>query len=361
MAKKTKEHSCESEGVHQQCCSLPEVKDRDLSFISDPNRLSLIAMLEKKWVNGTNITYYFFRQPARWRGGSDQEQAVRDAFDTWKQIGIGLTFEEVQDPEDAMIRIGFEQGAGSWSYVGRDCIKFVRDPDKRTTNFGWDLTTEYGRDTALHELGHVLGFPHEHQNPQAGIVWDEEKVYEELGGSPNFWDRDETFWNIIRQVPANSVDGSNWDKDSIMHYSFAAGLIIQPPEYQDQPLIPKSGLSDVDIETVKRLYPSLAPRLPELRPFESQRFKIAAGEQLDFAIKPTVSRQYALQTFGRMDTVMVLFEQHNGSPEYVAGDDDSGQDYNARINIRLLRGREYTLRIRLYYAEAKGSGSVMVY
>ena len=26
-------------------------------------------------------------------------------------------------------------------------------------NFGWDLTTPYGRVTALHEIGHPLGFP----------------------------------------------------------------------------------------------------------------------------------------------------------------------------------------------------------
>ena len=50
------------------------------------------------------------------------------------------------------------------------------DPNERTMNFGWDLTTSYGHDTALHEIGHTLGFPHEHQNPTAGIVWNEPAV-----------------------------------------------------------------------------------------------------------------------------------------------------------------------------------------
>ena len=71
---------------------------------------------------------------------------------------------------EAEIRIGFQPGS-SWSYVGRDAIDLVSDFNERTMNFGWDLTTSYGCDTALHEIGHALGFPHEHQNPNAGIIW----------------------------------------------------------------------------------------------------------------------------------------------------------------------------------------------
>jgi len=313
------------------------------------------------WVNGTNLTYFFFKKPAHWHGGNKQEQAVRDAMATWMKLGIGITFEEVDNAADAMIRIGFDRNDGSWSYVGRDCIDIARDPAERTINYGWDLTTPYGRDTALHELGHALGFPHEHQNPLAGIVWDEERVYESLGGPPNNWPRDKTFWNIIRKIPANTVDGSDWDKDSIMHYQFEAGMIKQPSVYQTQPLIPAGGLSQLDIETATRLYPPLAEQVPELRPFESQRFTIAASEQVDFIIKPSVSRKYTLQTFGEMDTVMVLFEERDGSQEYIAGDDDSGLDYNAKIVVRLLRDRQYLVRTRLYYTAAQGSGAIMLY
>jgi len=363
MAAKTKYKKKQEETSEGKvrCCALPEVRERDLSHISNGLRLRLIALMDKMWVNGTNLTYYFFKEPAHWRGGSEQEQAVRDAFATWKDLGIGLTFQEVNDAVDATIRIGFDQNDGSWSYVGRDIIDHASDPIERTTNFGWDLTTSYGRDTALHELGHVLGFPHEHQNPHAGIVWDKEKVYESLSGPPNYWPRHMIDWNILRKIPPNTVDGSTWDKDSIMHYHFEAGLILNPPEYQTQPLIPDSGLSALDIETVRRLYPPMEPRLPELRPYESQRFTIAAGEQIDFAIYPTTSRHYILQTFGQMDTVIVLFEDRNGTPEYIDGDDDSGYDYNARIIAHLQRDRQYIVRTRLYYATAQGSGAIMIY
>lgn len=359
-SKKTKKH-CDTEQAGIRRCTLPEVRERDLNHIFDGNRARLISVISKMWVNGTDLTYYFFQKPTRWRGGNEQEQAVREAFDAWKQLGIGLSFREVDNPAEATIKIGFDQLDGSWSYVGRDCLEYARSPSERTTNFGWDLTTLYGRDTALHELGHVLGFPHEHQNPRAGIVWDEERVYANLGGPPNNWSREETYWNIIRKIPANTVDGSEWDKNSIMHYQFEAGLIREPSEYRDRPLIPESGLSSLDIETVRNLYPPLKPELSELRAFESQRFSIGAGEQVDFVINPSVSRKYTLQTFGQMDTVMVLFEIRNDIQEFMDGDDDSAQDYNAKIVTRLHRGREYIVRIRLYFSESQGDGSVMIY
>lgn len=358
---KNKQEHCDTEEQITQCCSLPEVHERDLSHIADGNRLRLISRVSRMWVNGTDLTYYFFKEPARWRGGTTQEQAVREAFEEWKALGIGLTFREVDNSSDATIKVGFDQNDGSWSYVGRDCIKYASGPNDRTTNFGWDLTTSHGRDTALHELGHVLGFPHEHQNPRAGIVWDEEKVYSELGNPPNSWSRETTYRNIIRKISPNSVDGSDWDRNSIMHYQFNAGLIKEPSIYRTRPLVPDNGLSPVDIETIRELYPPIEERLPELRPFESQRFTIAAGEQVDFVINPSFSRKYTLQTFGQMDTVMVLFEVRDGVQEFIDGDDDSGQDYNAKVVARLQRGRKYIVRTRLYFAESQGNGSIMIY
>ena len=58
---------------------------------------------------------------------------------------------------------------------------------------------------------------------------------------------------------------------------------------------------------------------------------------------------------------MVLFEDHNGDFQYVAGDDDSGWNRNAMLKLRLYAGREYVLRIRLYYQWASGDTVVMLW
>jgi len=345
-----------------QYCSLPVVPDRQLDANIDPNRASLIRYIEKKWVNHTMLHYHFLETPREWQGDESQKQVVRESFAVWKDLGIGLEFREVNEPADAEVRIGFEQGAGSWSYVGRDAIDHIPNPKDRTMNFGWDLTTPYGHDTALHEIGHALGFPHEHQNPNAGIVWDEEAVYSYFSGPPNYWNRDNAYYNIIRKISPAAVQGSQWDKDSIMHYQFPVGLIVVPEQYKDQPLIPAPGLSAMDIDEVLKFYPGEPePQLPELKPYLSQLLQIDPGEQLDFQIQPRISRKYTIQTFGNLDTVMVLFEDDNGEPVYRAGDDDSGTNFNARIEMRLVRGRTYYLRLRLYSAWATGQGAVMLW
>jgi astacin (peptidase family M12A) len=345
-------------GLH---CALPAVSERPLDSHINPGRESLIRYIEKKWVNNTVLNYYFFSSPTSWRGNESQKQAVRDAFNEWKQLGIGIEFIEVNNPDAAEIRIGFQKGS-SWSYVGRDAIDLVTSVSERTVNFGWDLTNAFGKDTALHEIGHVLGFPHEHQNPNAGIVWDVNAVNTYFSGPPNNWDTNTTYYNILRKVSSAEVDGSSWDKNSIMHYQFNAGLIKTPAIYQTKPLIPQPGLSSVDKSEVKKFYPDNSNKTQtELKPYLSKILKLLAGQQIDYIIKPSISRKYTMQTFGTLDTVMVLFEDDNGNSVYLSGDDDSGTNYNSKIEYRLISGRTYYLRLRLYYSTSVGQGGVMLW
>ncbi len=118
----------------------------------------------------------------------------------------------------------------------------------------------------------------------------------------------------------------------------------------------------MDITEARKFYPAASEdSTPELKPYLSQIVAINPGEQLDFVIRPDVSRKYIMQSFGDMDTVMVLFEESQGEPVYLSGDDDSGGNLNGRIETRLIRGRVYYLRLRLYYAQAAGDGAVMLW
>jgi hypothetical protein len=341
------------------------------------DRVRAILQNRTKWVNGTTLRYYFFNQQTDgenvtlangstrwvpWTTTDAERKVVRDAFRMWKDVGIGLEFKEVDSRDEAEVRIGFMRGDGAWSYVGRDVIDLGIGRDQRTMNFGWDLTRSGEIDTALHEIGHTIGLPHEHQNPFAGIVWDEEAVYAALAAPPNEWDRDTTFWNILRKIPASEVTGSNWDPNSIMHYPFEPGLIKEPAQYRTAGISPAGGLSDLDKTYVKRFYPPLSGSdLNELRPFQSVSLSLDPGEQRNFTIAPTATRYYEIRTFGMSDTVIVLFEDVNGELRYRAGDDDSGEDRNAYLRVRLYKGRKYVLRVRLYYADRGGETAVMLW
>jgi len=342
-------------------CALPKAPEKTFADDVSQFRQRLIRWIDKKWVNGTKLRYYFFTSGS-FGGGADQIDMVKQGFQVWEDVGIGISFEEVTDISEAEVRIGFLQGDGAWSYIGRDVID-IPGQFERTMNFGWDLTRDSrGVDVPVHEIGHTLGFPHEHQNPFSGIVWDEQAVYDYFGGSPNFWDHDTTFYNILRKLSAGDVEGSDWDPDSIMHYGFPPGLILQPAQYYRDGLTPALGLSDQDIEEVKHFYPPLNDDTnPTLNRFRPESLQLAPGEQKNFTILPDSTGMFTIQTFGRSDTIMVLFEDVNGELRYVDADDDSGTSLNARIHTRLRKDHRYVLRIRLYLNYASGETTVMLW
>ncbi len=341
----------------KQCCALPMVPTRELESGIDPGRESLIRSIEKKWVNGTTLRYYFYGGGA-WGGSADQQQVVQDAFEEWAALGIGITFQKTESKDESDIRIGFKRGDGAWSYVGRDVWGISKS--KRTMNFGWHLAGQDGRDTALHEIGHTLGFHHEQQNPFAGIVWDEDAVYAAFGGPPNNWPRNQIFNNVLRKLDPNSVEGSEWDPHSVMQYQIGPGLIIEPARFRNG-LFPNGGLSEIDKERIRVFYPEIQDDLEDLRPFDAKRLVLEPAQQANFEINPTQTRRYRIQTFGFSDTVMVLFEDNDGNLEHFAADDDSGWSRNASLNVRLVRNRRYVLRVRLYFSADSGESAVMMW
>ena len=128
-------------------CSLPPVAPRELPAGTDPARVEAILVNESKWVNHTVLHYYFFdretdgedvfgadgtRQWRPWTTDKAHQDVVRAAFDHWKAQGIGLEFVEVSSRDEAEIRVGFMEGDGSWSYLGRQILE--RGVNERTMN-----------------------------------------------------------------------------------------------------------------------------------------------------------------------------------------------------------------------------------
>lgn len=371
-------YKSESENNFPSYCSMPMVSPPQFDSGMNPGRLELIVLLQKKWVNETTLHYYFFnedkdgrtvtlangkKEQRPWKTTKTEMDVVRKAFDVWTEVGIGIKFEEVSSRDAAEIRIGFERKDGAWSYVGRDIIDLGLGRNERTMNFGWDLTRHPSElDTAVHEIGHTLGFPHEHQNPIAGIVWDEEAVYAALAKPPNSWSRAKTLHNIISKITPDTVQGSEWDSNSIMHYPFEPGLIKEPAQFNATGIRPAGGLSARDKSWVKTFYPSKkGSTLPKLNPAESVKLSIAPGEQKNFEIEPTATRNYDIRTFGVSDTVIVLFERDGDQLRYLAGDDDGGEDRNAFLRVKLFRDRKYVLRVRMYYAEREEETALMMW
>jgi Astacin (Peptidase family M12A) len=341
-------------------CSTPPQRPMPLPQSMPLGRQRAILVGSSKWVNGTTLRYAFFDgngDPAWTPANETQKEVVRKAFRTWRELPIGLDFEEVGDLSEAEVRIGFDQSDGSWSYIGRDILKVGQG--ERTANFGWNLDNPYGVTTSLHEIGHTLGMPHEHQSPFSGIVWDEEAVIRYFSGPPNNWDSGMIRGNILDKLNASQVEGSSWDPESIMEYEFGPGLILEPAEFQ-QGIQPPGTISSLDRHWMQGWYPAGAAEPRALQPFASAPLPSTAQGQADFAIRPPGTRKYKLGTFGDADTVVVLFERDDEKLRYVAGDDDSGEERNALIEAKLFQGREYVLRVRVNWV-GQAEGAALMY
>jgi hypothetical protein len=196
-----------------------------------------------KWGTGTTVT-------VRFMGG---DQALRDRVQAvageWMQhANVDLSF---VNEGDANIRIAFEQGNGSWSYLGTDASAIPMD--QPTMNYGWltpNSPDDELRRVVLHEFGHALGLIHEHQNPKGGIRWNRDAVIQDLSGPPNNWDERTIENNIFKKYDENAVTGSEVDSASIMMYP-----IPQAWTLDDFSADQTTELSPLDKEIIRIAYP----------------------------------------------------------------------------------------------------------
>jgi serralysin len=172
----------------------------------------------------------------------------------WMQYAnIGLDFVSGKDGE---IRISFNL-PGYWSAVGTDALveQYFKKNEPTMNYGGFSMATseeEYSR-VVLHEFGHALGCIHEHQSPAAGIQWNKEVVYRELGGPPNNWPKDVVDHNVFDKYEATITQFTKFDDKSIMLYSFPKRWTLNNMEFNDNRV-----LSDTDKEFIRARYPKAA-------------------------------------------------------------------------------------------------------
>lgn len=217
--------------------------------VDDPSldltgRIALVA--RKRWRPGKLLKIRFL-------DGSSTVQAkvVQHANEWTRHANIQFEF---GDSKYAEIRISFHADSGSWSALGTDALVQRYFPKTQPTmNFGWlrdDTDDEEASRVVLHEFGHALGAIHEHQNPQGGIVWDEEAVYKYFSGPPNFWTREQIHYNVLEKYSENILLGTTFDPESIMLYAFPTSLTKNGVATRSN-----TRLSQRDIEFIKVAYP----------------------------------------------------------------------------------------------------------
>jgi serralysin len=189
---------------------------------------------EFKWNPGTTIRVTFLE------GDPDLRARVRAVAEAWTGPEMANLAFQFGDEPDADVRVAFEQGNGSWSYLGTMCQQIpLSEP---TMNYGWltpDSDEDEIRRVVSHEFGHALGLIHEHQNPDHPIQWNRDAVIADLSGPPNNWDPATIEHNIFEKYDPAVLSATAVDPKSIMMYpipaswttdGFSAGLNAEPSE-----------------------------------------------------------------------------------------------------------------------------------
>ena len=307
---------------------------RDLRRLTQPGAsgpFRMAVLKAKKWPNGSTLRIRFLG------GDSSQHAAVQQFATEWTQYAnLKLNFNNASDAE---IRIAF-QDDGAWSFIGTDCRDIPGD--QPTMNFGW-----LDQGVVLHEFGHAIGLIHEHQNPLGGIKWNKKNVYDDLGGSPNFWDKATVDHNMFATYDRRQINGTELDEKSIMLYAIPARW-TQDGFHSE----PNEELSETDETFIgdKKNYPLAVPVGPVEIPIDSPtatRAEIGqAGEQDMFRFTISKPGNYTVETEGQTDVVMSVYGPASLT-QPIAEDDDSGSGLNARIVSDLSPGI-YHVQIRHY-------------
>jgi hypothetical protein len=162
---------------------------------------------------GVHLTVGFLE-----RVPSDFQQHVLDHANAWSRYG-NVQFSLAPSAVRAQVRITV-RGDGYWSYLGTGILTIPAGrPTLCLQDFDRGMPESEWRRVVRHEVGHTLGFPHEHARAEIVALLNPARTiayFERTQG----WSEDMIRQQILNPLPAGQIRGTAADVTSIMAYQF---------------------------------------------------------------------------------------------------------------------------------------------
>ena len=213
--------------------------DGDLQ-LDEPLRIAVVT--SKYWgARPRQLTVSFMESTP-----ADLRARIISHMNAWTRTA-SISFVETQGTGN--VRISRGQG-GYYSYLGTDVLHIPRN--RQTMNLeGFTMNTpesEYKR-VIRHEVGHTLGFPHEHMRRALVARIDPRKAYEYFRRTQG-WDKQTVDQQVLTPLDERSLMGTPADQTSIMCYQLPGSITRD-----GRPILGGVDINQTDFAFAGQIYP----------------------------------------------------------------------------------------------------------
>lgn len=230
-----------STAVHENPHNSPALT----GILLSPDRLT--ALTQKYWKSGgVKLTVGFM---------DETSAALRDRilshFNAWGAFCNASFVYSAMDPQVRITR----EGSGYWSYLGTDILHVPRNQPTMCLQ-GFTMQTRESECIRVirHEVGHTMGFPHEHLRKDIIEQIDIAKALAFFLHTQG-WNADTVRQNVLTPLNERSIMGSpTADELSLMCYRLPGSIMKD-----GQPVLGGEDFSPQDIVTAGKIYPLPMP------------------------------------------------------------------------------------------------------
>ncbi len=223
---------------------MPMAPEDDEEPAPPPSPMRLALLVSKYWGSGgVKLSVSFMDNPTLSLRKKILEHA--NAWGQWANVSFAETATSGQ------VRIARVRGQGYYSYLGTDILHIPRNQQTLNLDSFTDSTpdSEFYR-VVRHEIGHTLGFPHEHMRSEIVRRIDPEKAIAYFGMTQG-WSPQDVQQQVLTPLDESALQATEHaDTLSVMCYNLPASITVD-----GQPIPGGTDIDDNDKMLVSRLYP----------------------------------------------------------------------------------------------------------